>query len=641
MKLEQLRQHPAYLALTPDEQAAVDERLKTRHLDALAVAATTGEVAELDVGDLRFWLASTKCRPWAMINLGQQPERADKMFEALLAAALGLAERADRPEMVDAARDLCRSFVVASGCRFAAGFIREEQLAALHEQIEDLAARVPPWTEARILELAEQAGLADVSTALCEYMRETTGVRGFFNRLGDRVRTKAFDLVHGGLYLATGNPEHEGHERDGVWRNWSADYQARPQHFRYPSSEEELCEMVVKTERLVRVVGAGHSFNAGTWSDDTMISLDDYDRIIALDREAKTVRVQAGIRLRDLNAALWEANLGFPVLGSTDAQSVAGLVATDLHGTGRDHGFLSEQLLSLRIIAADGTAQTVKRGDPLFHAVIGGIGCCGVVAEAEFELVDAYQIAKSSTMVDRKQSEANLESLLQDHEHMSFYYVAGSEESEAIRMHTWNRTTAPVSDHWEQYKLRSELADFAISAFLPGLAEVLADVDEDSLLSDSLIPDDWLVMPCSRGFGRRLFYRHDEIEFGVPIEHFQPCLAEIMTLLRKHDFFSVVEVRFTPNTSPALLGPGVGRRTAYIELATPLAQQRGEVYALTEAVLRRHGGQPHLGKKVNMTAQDMFETYGERFSQFQELRARQDPSGKFLNAFCQQLFGTV
>jgi FAD/FMN-containing dehydrogenase len=640
MKLEQLREHPAYLALTPDERTAVDERLQARHLDAPAVAATTGELADLDVGDLRFWLASTQHRPWAMISLGEHPERANAMFEAMLVAAPELTEHAERAELIDAGRDLTRAFVVAAGSRFAAGFIREEQLAALHVQLEGLAGRVSAWSVDKLIELAGEAGFADVSAALQQHVRETTGVRGFFARIGKRVRSEVLDMAHGGLYWATGNPDHEGHERDGRWHSWSGDYQSAPAHFRYPSSEDELCETVAKAVRL-RAVGAGHSFNSGPLSDNTMISLDDYDRILELNKEAKTVRVQGGIRLRDLSAAIWESKLALPVLGSNDAQSLAGLVATDLHGTGRDHGFLSEQLLSLRLIAADGTAQTVKKGDPLFHAAIGGVGCCGVVAEIELALVDTYQLATGSTMVDRQQSEADIDALLQANEHMSFYYVGGSKQSESIRMHTWNRTTAPISENWEQHKLRGELADFAASAFLPNLTELLGKVDEDSWLSNTMLPDEWLVMPASRAFHRKLFYRHDEIEFGVPFEKYQECLAEVLALLKERDFFSVVEVRFTPDTSQALLGPGVGRRTAFIELATPLAQPRGEIYALAEAIFRRYGGQPHLGKKVNMTAQDMLETYGQRFSDFQEVRARQDPEGKFLNPFCAQLFGTV
>src|SRR5690606_22320361 len=204
MKLEQLRQHSAYLALTPDEQAAVDERLVSRHLDVPAVAATTGGVVDLEAADLRFWLASTRRRPWAMITLGERPERADAMFEAMLAAAPELSERADRPELVELARDLARAFVVAAGSRRTAGFIREEQLAALQERLEEAGDRVPAWTDEMVLEIAGEAGLAEVGAALREHLRQTTGVRGLFDGLGVRVRNRVFDLVHGGLFVATG-----------------------------------------------------------------------------------------------------------------------------------------------------------------------------------------------------------------------------------------------------------------------------------------------------------------------------------------------------------------------------------------------------------------------------------------------------
>lgn len=107
----------------------------------------------------------------------------------------------------------------------------------------------------------------------------------------------------------------------------------------------------------------------------------------------------------------------------------------------------------------------------------------------------------------------------------------------------------------------------------------------------------------------------------MPFESYPSCLADVLSLLCKRDYFSIVEVRFTPEKSQA--------------------QQRGEIFAITEDILRSYGGQPQLGKKTNMSAQDMLETYGDRFRQFQEVRGRQDPDGKFLNAFCRQLFGAV
>jgi len=488
----------------------------------------------------------------------------------------------------------------------------------------------------RLLQLARGAGPAAIAKAVRSRLREVSGV----HRLADRVRVQALNLTHGGLFLATGGPKHEARYRFGVWRNWTADYKIRPRHFAVPSSEDELCHIVASAQK-VRAVGAGHSFNASPLCDDTMVSLDQYDQILALDAQAKTIRAQAGIRLRDLNSAIAAHGLALPLLGSTDAQSLGGLVATDLHGSGRDRGFLSEQLRSLRVVAANGVARTVTPGEPLFHAAIGGVGCCGVVTEIELQLVDSFRLEHVSEMVDVRWAEANIVDLVAANEHLSFYYVGGGRRDESIQMHTWNRTLAPLTPNWARKKVRHELQDLLLSAFIPDAAELLSAIDEDSWISNTFAPDRALVMPSSRGFGRRLFYLHDEIEFGVPFELHQVCLTALLELLRAHNFFSIIELRFAPDTSTALLGPGVGRPTAFIELATPLPHQRGhaEVYAKAEAILRTFGGQPHLGKKTHMNAHDMLQTFGPRFAMFQAVRIAQDPSGKFLNSFTRQVFG--
>ena len=637
MDLDALRNHPAYQSLTAPEREQIDNRLANWQLDVSAVAATTGGLAQLDASDLRFWLASTAKRPWSMLSLCPQPAQAEQIFEAMIAIAPELSSRDDRPELVELARTLSRALVAAEGARIDEGFVREEQLGALAVRLDELEDRVPSWDDDALLNILRSVGLGQLAEALIDYAREHRGLRGLLLRMKERVETGVFDLVQAGLFVVTGEPDHEGHYEHGKWSNWTSDYAATPDSFVVPRSEDELCAAVAEANR-VRIVGGGHSFNDGPLCSDRMISLDALDKVLHIDATNKTARVQGGIRLRDLNRALWSAGLGLPVLGSTDAQSVAGLASTDLHGTGRDHGFLSEQILSLRVIAADGTAQTVGKGDPLFHAAIGSIGTCGVIAELELSLVDAFHIEKRTTMVDRAEAEADIESILADNEHVSFYYIGGAQQGEAVRMHCWNRTTKPLTPEWEKHERRVELSDFAISAYLPSMAEKVADLDEDNPVSDALAPDRALIMPGSRGFGRRLFYRHDEIEFGVPFEQYQDCLAKILALLDSENFFSIVEVRFTPDHSQALLGPGVGRRTAYIELATPLSQDQERIYAKTEAILRAHGGQPHLGKKTNVTAQDMLEIYGDRFTRLQAVRAAQDPHGKFLNPFCTRVF---
>ncbi|MCA9540755.1 MAG: FAD-binding protein, partial [Myxococcales bacterium] len=504
---------------------------------------------------------------------------------------------------------------------------------------DTLGALHPDWTPGALRSALDDADLRPLRKALKRHQRETTGLQGFLASLGRRAATGVFNLTHGGLYLATGAADHEGHYRDGVWRNWTGNYEARPASWHQPRTEEELCRLIAEATQL-RVVGGGHTFNDSPLTAGTLINLDAYDEVLALDPKAQTLRVQAGMRLRDLGKLLEAHGLGLPVLGSTDAQSLGGLVATDLHGTGRDFGFLSQQIKSLRVIDAAGVARTVGPNDPLFHAVPGALGTCGVVSEIELQLVPAFRLEKRTLMVDRAATEATLDALLEQNEHVSFYYVGGAARTEAIRMHAWNRTDAPVTEHWERKKTLDELKDFAMSAWLPGLAELVVDLDEDNPISNLLAPDDRLVMPGSRAFGRHLFYRHDEIEYGVPYGAHRPCLDAILKLLRDADYFSVVEVRFSPDTSQGLIGPGAGRRTAYVELATPLSQPTDALFAQVEAILLAHGGQPHLGKKTNVTAAQMLQIHGDRFAAFQAVRQAQDPKGKFLNTFTRRVLGT-
>lgn len=640
MTKAELQTHPAYLALTEEERAAVDARLKDWHLDAPAVAATTGSLDQLDAGDLRFWLATTEKRPWAMISLCEQPQKADAIFESLLGAAPKLGERPMRAVLVELTRAFTRALVVAEVARVDAGFVRGEQLAALVRQIDQLGDVEQAWTADIVLAHVSEGGLPELAKAIGEHIKQTTGVRGWLARLGERIETNVFDIVHGGLYLAIGSPEHEGHYEDGVWRNWTRSYEARPAEYATPESQTQITEFIANASS-VRVVGGGHTFNDSPLTIGSMLSLDAYDGVLAIDRTSKVARVQAGVRLRDLNQSLWSAGLALPVLGSTDAQSIGGLIATDLHGSGRDHGFLSEQVLALTVLDHRGVAQTVRRGDELFHAVFGALGTCGVVVEVELQLVDAYNLIKTTEMVDRVASEANIEELIAANDHLSFYYIGGGDDAESVRLHCWNHTQLAETPDWPKLKTRAELSDFAISAFVPGAAKLIADIDEDAPLSNLLAPDHRMIMPASQGFGRKLFYRHDEIEYGVPFELWQPCLAEIMHLLHRKQFFSVVEVRFTPDVSQALIGPGVGRRTCYIELATPLSQDTSTIYPAVEDIFKAHRGQPHLGKKTTFTTQDMLETYGDRYVRFQKVRAQQDPACKFLNAFTSRVFGPI
>jgi FAD/FMN-containing dehydrogenase len=129
----------------------------------------------------------------------------------------------------------------------------------------------------------------------------------------------------------------EGRVRKGVFMNWARRFRYRPEKFVRPNSEAEIVQLV-KNSKSLRVFGSGHSFNAGVVSDETLVSLDDYSGLIRKDRDKKQITVKGGTRVRDVAQFLSREGLAFRALPSHDAQSIAGILSTDVHGTGRKLG---------------------------------------------------------------------------------------------------------------------------------------------------------------------------------------------------------------------------------------------------------------------------------------------------------------
>lgn len=71
-----------------------------------------------------------------------------------------------------------------------------------------------------------------------------------------------------------------------------------------------------------------------------MVSMDKLNRILAVDLEAKTVTVEAGIKMHQLNEELNKYGLALSNLGSISDQTISGAISTATHGTGISFGSL-------------------------------------------------------------------------------------------------------------------------------------------------------------------------------------------------------------------------------------------------------------------------------------------------------------
>ena len=215
-----------------------------------------------------------------------------------------------------------------------------------------------------------------------------------------------------------------------TWSNWAGNQRCRVPVLR-PTTEPELCRIVAEAAasgRHVKAVGAGHSFTDVALTDGVLVDLREYDRVLAVDREACTVTVQAGARLHDLSRTLWTRGLALTNLGDIDVQSVAGATATGTHGTGLRFGNLSTAIVGMRLIDGTGGVHVLDaEHDPeAFSTARVGLGALGLVSTVTLQAEPAFHL---HAVEEPRRVDEVLEAfdeLVRAHDHYEFFWVPGT-----------------------------------------------------------------------------------------------------------------------------------------------------------------------------------------------------------------------
>jgi len=434
----------------------------------------------------------------------------------------------------------------------------------------------------------------------------------------------------------------EGRVRHGVFRNWLRRFRYRPQKFARPRTEQQLIDLI-KNSNGIRFFGSGHSFNEGVVADITLVSLDDYTGIVNIDDVNLRMTVRAGTRVRDVvRLLLKERGWAFKALPSHDAQSIAGILSTDVHGTGRDWGFVSDLVHSVKVIDGKGNVYTVGPQDDLFKAVVGGIGAAGVISEVTVQARTRFNVEQKFEITDLAYVESNLDSLLAQNEHLSLYLFPFTGK---CQISTWNSTPKPKSFLGPVREFIAISFDALLASWFGNFMAYTGLLPSLSSITHSLKRGTDLVMESNEAFNRTIYHLHQELEFTVPyVETFQRChdfvgLYEAM-YKQKHLPYALFEVRFTPaGHDRTLIGAGRDRRSTWIDLVLDDSRGFERYYAAAEALIKQIAARPHLGKFCqDHTKTDLQNVHGAYFTQFLQLVQQYDPDGKFKNALTRRLF---
>ena len=390
------------------------------------------------------------------------------------------------------------------------------------------------------------------------------------------------------------------------WSNWSGSLKFTPQRTESPATEEELADLVRRAAEeggTVRVVGSGHSSTPLVETSDTLVSLERFTGLEKFDPADGETTLRAGTTLKEANTKLLQAGLAVHNLGDVDFQTVAGVVGTGTHGSGRKLPIIPDVLVGVRLVDGAGEIRefSVEDDPEFFQAARVSLGVLGIFTSLRMRMLPAYKLHRREWCTHIENCLDHLEELMEENRNCDFYWYPRSDLAK-IRTHN-----------------------------LPG--EGTANLPYARCVEDKI---GWMgeILPKQREL------RFDEMEYFLPAQAGPECFRRVRRRVREiHRREVAWRVLYrTIASDDSWLSGAFGRDSVTISLHHNAGLPFDAYFSDIEPIFRDHGGRPHWGKKNNIPPEEL-RTLFPKWGEFQDVRRRMDPKGVFLNPYLRRILG--
>jgi xylitol oxidase len=375
------------------------------------------------------------------------------------------------------------------------------------------------------------------------------------------------------------------------------------------------------------VLGTRHSFNSIADCAESLLSLQNLNRVVALDTVKNKVTVEAGIRYGELCEHLHNYGYALHNLASLPHITVAGACATATHGSGDRNGNLATVVDSMEIIQANGDMAVFSREQQDIAGSIVGLGGLGVVTKITLDVIPTFQM--SQHVYD------NL-SLVQLNEHFDDIFSSAY----SVSLFTdWKN--ANFNQVWIKQKLTDQVSDqmapapeFFDAQLATSPRHPVPGHTAENCSEQMCIAGPWherlphFRMDFTPSAGEEL-----QSEYFVPRQDAYQAL-NALNGIREHisPHLYVSEVR-TIAKDNLWMSPNYNQDSVAIHFTwKPNWEAVKQVLPMIEKQLAPFRARPHWGKLFTMQPAQLKPLY-EKLPDFRQLLLQCDPHGKFRNDF--------
>jgi FAD/FMN-containing dehydrogenase len=369
-------------------------------------------------------------------------------------------------------------------------------------------------------------------------------------------------------------------------------------------------------------------------------------QVVAFDSQRRVIRVQAGIKWRDLQDIIDPHNLSVKIMQSYSNFTVGGSVSVNCHGRYVKKGPIVNSLRAVQLVTASGDVLelTRARDSELFKAVCGSYGGLGVITEVELDLEDNFRIERlvSEISLDRYPAYFR-EKILSDERVILHNADLSPPDFATPRAVSWLKTSKPLtqSDRLIPRGLNYHLEKNAIWAIseLPGGNWLREGVVEPALRRKNAVVwrnheaslDAAALEPRTRSISTYLLQ-----EYFVPVANFLPFAHEMARILKARRVNALnVSIRHSPADTTSLLKWAPTEVFSFVLFYKQRNSDRASrevgvwIRELIDAALA-NGGRYYLPYRLDATSTQFNRAYPEART-FASLKARVDPANRFNN----------